>query len=63
MEFLMTYGYVFLIIAIVISALVAFFSIPKTTLPFSCNFYSGFTCTDAALWNFGNNHHVTFIIF
>ena len=56
MEFLMTYGYVFLIIAIVVAALVAFISIPKTTIPFSCNFYSGFACTDAALWNFGNNH-------
>ncbi len=54
MEFLMTYGYVFLIITIVVGLLIAFFSIPKTTLPFSCSFYSGFTCTDAALWSFGN---------
>ncbi len=49
MEFMMTYGYVFLAIAIAVGILVLFLGIPKTTIPFQCNFYSGFTCTDAVL--------------
>ena len=50
-EFLMTYSYVFLIIAIAMSVLLLYFSLPKTVIPFECNFYSGFTCVDAALIN------------
>ena len=49
LEFLTTYSFVFLIIAVVIALLLMFSSIPKSTLPFSCNFYSGFQCLDASL--------------
>ena len=49
LEFLTTYSFVFLIIAVVIALLLMFSSIPKSTLPFSCNFYSGFQCSDVSL--------------
>ncbi len=47
-EFLTVYGYVFLIIGIMIGLIALYFSIPRTIVPFQCNFYSGFQCTDAA---------------
>ncbi len=49
MEFLATYSYALLIIAIALAVLILYFSLPKTILPLECNFFSDFTCTDAAL--------------
>ena len=46
-EFLTVYGYVFLILGIVMGLLVLYFNIPRSIIPFQCNFYSGFQCTDA----------------
>lgn len=47
-EFLSTYSFVFLIIAIVIVLLFALSYVPKKTLPFQCSTYGGFSCSDAA---------------
>jgi hypothetical protein len=49
MEFLTTYSYVLLIIAIALVVLIAFFTLPRSTIPFQCSFYSGFSCSDGAL--------------
>lgn len=48
-EFLTTYAFVFLIITVVLVLLIMFSSIPKSTLPFTCAFYSGFQCLDTEL--------------
>lgn len=50
-EFLTTYGFVILIISIMLSLLLIFSVIPKSTLPLQCSFYSGFNCVDAAYYN------------
>ena len=50
LEFITSYSFVFLIIAIAIALLFLFVSIPRTVLPGSCNFYSGFTCIDSFLY-------------
>ncbi len=55
-EFLSTYNFTFLIIAIVLLLLIFFASLPKSTLPLNCGFYSGFSCAD----NFYFNSNVTF---
>ncbi len=47
-EYLTTYAYVFIIIAVVIAALLLFLTYPKTIIPTQCTFYSGFHCIDAA---------------
>ncbi|ASI13528.1 PHA01755 superfamily protein [Candidatus Mancarchaeum acidiphilum] len=43
-EFLSTYGFVILIIGIVISLLFAYISLPKSIIPSQCDFYNGFDC-------------------
>ncbi len=48
-EFLSVYGYVFLILGIVIAVAFLYSSVPSSIVPFQCNFYSGFQCTDAAI--------------
>ncbi len=48
-EFLSVYGYMFIIVAIVIATIALFINLPSYTLPFQCTFYSGFTCSDATL--------------
>ena len=50
-EFLSTYSFVFLILAVALALLLLFASIPKSTIPFECSFYSGFSCVDAAYYN------------
>lgn len=50
-EFLTTYSFVFLILAVSLALLLLFASIPKSTVPLECAFYSGFSCTDAAYYN------------
>ena len=45
-EFLTTYGFVFIIIAVVIAVLYLYLSLPKSTLPMQCSFFSGFYCSD-----------------
>ncbi|MGC8687498.1 MAG: hypothetical protein ACP5RM_02240 [Candidatus Micrarchaeia archaeon] len=50
-EFLSTYAFMILIISIALLLLFMFFSIPRTILPPSCNFYSGFGCSDAIYIN------------
>ncbi len=47
-EFITSYSYVILIVAVVLAIMFLYFSIPKTVIPFQCSFYSGFSCTDAA---------------
>ncbi len=46
-DFLTTYGFVFLIIAIAISVLYIYVTFPKTIVPAQCTFYGGFTCIDS----------------
>jgi hypothetical protein len=48
-EFLSVYGYVFLIIAIVVAVIALMINVPSSVLPSQCSFYSGFTCSQAAL--------------
>ncbi len=50
-EFLSTYSFTFLIIAIVLFVLLLFASLPKATLPLECVFYSNFNCVDIAYYN------------
>ncbi len=46
-EFITTYGMVFLVIIIAITAVAMFISFPRTILPDVCSFYSGFNCVDS----------------
>ena len=48
-EFMMTYGFVFLIIAIFLAVLLLFSSFPKYALPTQCVIYGGISCQDAIL--------------
>jgi len=50
-EFLSTYSFVFLILAVMLALLLLFASIPKSTIPFECSFYSGFNCVDTSYYN------------
>ncbi|MGC8652103.1 MAG: hypothetical protein ACP5UH_02535 [Candidatus Micrarchaeia archaeon] len=50
-EFLSTYAFMLLIIAVALLLLFMYFSLPKTILPSACNFYSGFNCADAVYAN------------
>lgn len=50
-EFLTTYGMVFLIIAVVLTVLITLSIIPKSTVPAQCYFYGGFNCQDVAYYN------------
>ncbi|MCL4374116.1 MAG: hypothetical protein M1360_03985 [Candidatus Marsarchaeota archaeon] len=50
-EFLSTYAFMFLIIAVAVLLLFMYFSLPKNILPSACNFYSGFNCADAVYAN------------
>jgi|GEM_PF-487791 len=54
-EFLTTYGFVFLIIALALLVLLLLSSIPKTVLPAECSFYGGFNCEDTVYFNSGFN--------
>ena len=54
-EFLSTYSFTFLIIALVLVIVFAFSSIPKKSLPFQCTAYGGFSCLDAAYTIIGSN--------
>ncbi len=51
MEFLTTYSWAFLLIAVMLSVLFMIAFIPKTIISNSCNFYSGFYCYDSVLSN------------
>lgn len=53
-EFLTTYSFVFLIIAIALFILLIYASIPKAILPAQCTFYGGFNCLDIAYFNTGS---------
>lgn len=46
-EFLNTYSFVFLIIAVVLAMLYILVQVPSTVLPSQCTFYSGFSCQDS----------------
>lgn len=50
-EFLSTYSFSFLLIAIIMTILLLFSSLPKTTLPLQCSFYGGFSCLYTAFYN------------
>ncbi|MGC8586633.1 MAG: hypothetical protein ACP5K5_03790 [Candidatus Micrarchaeia archaeon] len=50
-EFISTYAYMLLIIAVVLLLLFMYFSLPKSIMPTTCNFYSGFDCKDAIYAN------------
>ncbi len=52
-EFLTTYSFTFLIIALMLFLLLLFSSLPRATLPLSCTFYSGFNCIDNSFFNLG----------
>ncbi|MCL4372335.1 hypothetical protein M1373_03390 [Candidatus Marsarchaeota archaeon] len=58
-EFITTYGTVLLIIAIVISVLFLFISLPKSLLPTECNFYNTFGCYDSL---YGDNSSGTILL-
>lgn len=45
-EFLSSYSFTFLIIAVVLFLLLLFAALPKATVPTQCTFYSGFNCAD-----------------
>ncbi len=53
-EFLLTYDAVFLIIVVVLAILIFFVSIPQSSLPLECSFYSGFNCIDIEYYAFGS---------
>jgi hypothetical protein len=61
-EFLVTYSFVFLIIALVILMLLLFSSIPKSVLPLNCSFYSGLNCVDALYYNTAINSGSRFVM-
>jgi len=46
-EFLSVYGFVILIIAIVLTLLVLLSGLPKTAIPIQCSFFTEFVCNDA----------------
>ena len=46
-EFISTYAFVFLAIAVAIAILFIYSSIPKSTYPTQCQFFSGFSCATA----------------
>jgi hypothetical protein len=46
-EFITTYGMVFLVIIVAVTAVAMFISFPATILPSVCTFYSGFNCVDS----------------
>lgn len=48
-EFISTYGFVFLIIGVVMSVLLVIVNVPKLTYSFNCTVYGGFYCTDTVL--------------
>jgi hypothetical protein len=50
-EFLTTYSFTLLIIALVLFMLLLYASLPKTTLPLQCTFYGGFNCLDVVYYN------------
>lgn len=50
-EFLTTYGLALVVIAIALTLLLLYVSIPKATLPVECAFYGGFNCLDGAYYN------------
>ncbi|MGC8669568.1 MAG: hypothetical protein ACP5TL_00220 [Candidatus Micrarchaeia archaeon] len=45
-EFLSTYAFMIMVIVVALLLLFMFFNIPKSAIPGSCNFYSGFNCKD-----------------
>jgi hypothetical protein len=53
-EFLTTYSFTFLIIALIIFLLFLYSSLPKTVLPEQCSFYGGFNCLDVVYYNLGS---------
>ena len=57
-EFISTYSFVFLIIAIVLFLLFLFSSIPTKILPFQCTVFSGFSCIDVIYRLMGSNSQI-----
>ena len=47
LEFMSTYGFVFLILAIVIAILYFFIGLPKALVPSQCVFFTNFNCVDS----------------
>ena len=47
LEFMSTYGFVFLILAIVIAVLYFFLGLPKALIPSQCVFFTNFNCVDS----------------
>jgi Concanavalin A-like lectin/glucanases superfamily len=54
-EFVSTYAFVFLIIAIILFLLFMFASVPTKILPFQCTAFSGFSCVDVLYTTAGNS--------
>lgn len=48
-EFISVYGFVFLIIGVIMAVLLVLVNVPKLTYSFNCTVYGGFYCTDVAL--------------
>jgi hypothetical protein len=48
-DFLVTYGWALLLLALVLVVLYAYVSLPPNIAPGTCNFYSGMSCTDMVL--------------
>lgn len=51
LDFLSTYSFMFLIIAIALAILLIYASLPNTVFPLDCNMYNTFQCVDAILTN------------
>ncbi len=57
-EFLTTYSWAFLLIALMLGVLFVFAFTPKSIISSTCNFYSGFYCYDAVFNNVYSAGHV-----
>ncbi len=48
-EFISVYGFIFLIIGVVMAVLLILSGVPRLTYPSSCTVYGGFSCTDVVV--------------
>lgn len=63
LEFITTYGFVFVVIAVVIALLFLFSSTPSVIIPNECTFYSGFDCVDSVFgFNSMSGHSTLYIL-
>src|SRR5580692_4946343 len=62
LEFLTTYSFSFLLIAIVLTILLLFSSLPKEILPTQCTFYSGLNCGDVSYFNISSGTELVLLV-